>query len=1804
MNTAEQTEEYYLGLVLDRLKIVSAGYINPRFVPHYDYTHTYTGNEYYGVTYKANYITNSNINSVEEAQRVAVAPTEVDSFIENKNTNKDNRVRRFYIYENAEPNVPVQYQTYLPRYISNSTQYLLATIDVEYDDLGQVKTINAINISWENNNIQVTIRYSKKFNIKLNKVDYYDSNQKLNAAFDVLSNNGASLSVASGTKGEMGKVYAGKTVKYTLSETAVPAGYIPIENMDILVEFNNNGSIRNVESKSEYFELIKIAPVDEAVNSINKIDLEANIKNKPRFDISIELSDKFYETLKLSGATFAIENNKGDVATGGITTDIHGIMQTYIGTVYPNEDVIYTVRQTNIIAGYNENNCTIRFKVHFNSNGKLEDYSLIEGENVCTIHPNKHIGTKEVKLNITNTPKDVKVGIYKYDDLNKNKMSNVKFKVTAKETGKVDVIKDNIVTNSDGTAVDVIDNFKETTEKNRVVTYIISEIEAAPSYRKIQDVEIKVTYNSDGTIYLYDVISNPSNVKVEVATNKQIKYVNYTPVHILLSVPNDNTYDLIVKNEDRNYEGLGIQGTKYNVTINGENKGPLTTDVNGIAKITNQTQNGEITINIAENTIATGYRADNNNSATIKIQKGTAEYKLETKNNSNPEYAKVEVDEEHGIITVTFKNETKLELTMQKNDINSENELQGAQFEITEEEIDNTGNVIEGTKKIVTTSSNNTTDINGLLYFDLGVSKQNKTIKYTFTETQAPVGYDVITPITVTVKFDSFGNIIKMEDDSFRAKETIKNKRHMVVTIGNGTENQEYSVKIITEDSQTLNRINGSIFEIQVIDEQDAQNRATIGTTNNLTSKIAGNTTIFERGATKLNKITAEGNVKIKFRQLETAVGYIYGNNQTSGTVIINAHFDVVDGNLEKPVTLTTIDEAGFDVECDSINKVITVKILNDPQVNFEITKVDSVTGERLPNAKFNITGAVLNEQSEVTNTYNEELSATDQNGYTKMDISYPYVGKTVIYTISEEKLEGYNKLDDIILSVKYDINGSIKACKVLSNKDDVNIKEPSEKTITKRVVTGETSFTDMSIQVPTGIGSKILQLEINNKEEILPKDYQIQIGKANKAEGYPYLIPGAKYEITVTQEYGKAVTTWTDITNEEGIIISPYFSGYGEIEVSIKELQAPEGYKLDEVVRTARFTRSETTQKIELISSDLECTFNEDFTIVGLRAVDEMIAGKYDIVINKVDAKNGKLIEKPAKIKLEMLETFETVKQEINDQTGEVTETVEKTSVRDIIVEDTTDSNGRIVVNGLKTPNKPGKYTYYLTELKAPKGYKGIAEEIEIEVTFIENENQEIIIESAVAKNSEEVKVGKTSQNVMNMIVLNTKEESGNDDDNDDDITIEEDEFGIDLRKVDTKLEQITTTEAKFILTDLDKNTDTEIITDELGRAEVVKLKMPQVAGTYKYMLREEEAPKGYKKIEDPMYILVRSEKDEEEKIYIETIVVKGNNILHANKAEEGKLPNKLIKLQVINEDLPYTIKIEKHHEADPDYPKFIEGVQFDIKITQEFGKELVIRKTETTNSDGIIEIKDIEGYGRIKVEIKEISAPEQYKQDFEIKYLEFYRDKGSKELRQYDSNVGYELKQETGEVVLMPINELKEGLYDIVINKVDKENNTMITNNPATFSLYMIRKYHKTNDDGSIQVTEIREPVIQNAQTNDLGILIKDGAQMPTEPGTYIFELEENKAPEGYKGLKEPVRYQVTLQNSEDKLIISDSKILTITEDVQILTSKKQFISFAVGNTIDKGGSGGVLTNTKPYTLVINKIDSKTGESQVKSQ
>lgn len=257
---------------------------------------------------------------------------------------------------------------------SGNAEAYYTKLDVTYDSNGKISKVtsvgsdlwgddNVANITWDSatGNIYINMLYSRKFQMTLNKVDYYDSTiNTLNATFDIVSNKGLKTSIDARKMTAIGKVYKDTTVKYTLSETQVPEGYYPLtDTIDYYVTFDENGNIgtNTVKSNSDYFEVVSTTDNTEKVNKTAP-DLTINIKNKPAFNLDLKVIDKFYKNDGISDVYLKVTNSKGDTAVRKSTNRREWICTSSYRTSIPR-------RNCNIL--YKSNKYSIRILYKFNN---------------------------------------------------------------------------------------------------------------------------------------------------------------------------------------------------------------------------------------------------------------------------------------------------------------------------------------------------------------------------------------------------------------------------------------------------------------------------------------------------------------------------------------------------------------------------------------------------------------------------------------------------------------------------------------------------------------------------------------------------------------------------------------------------------------------------------------------------------------------------------------------------------------------------------------------------------------------------------------------------------------------------------------------------------------------------------------------------------------------------------------------------------------------------------------------------------------------------------------------------------------------------------------------------------------------------------------------------------------------------------------------------------------------------------------------------------------------------------------------
>lgn len=1292
---------------------------------------------------------------------------------------------------------------------SGNEQDYYAKLDVTYDSNGKISKVtsvgsdlwgddNVTNITWDSTtgNVYINMLYSRKFQMTLNKIDYYDSTiNTLNASFDVISNKGLKTSIDARRMTPMGKVYKNTTVKYTLSETVVPDGYYPLtDTIDFYVTFDENGNIgmNTVKSSSDYFEVVSTSSQTEKVNKTAP-DLTINIKNKPAFNLDLRVIDQFYKNDGIKDVYLKVTNSKGDTALGNPQTDTNGYAKVVTGPVYPGETVTYYISQTNTAPGYYTNGVTIELEVKFNDVGKIEDYKIISGNEVVNnFDATAYMNTRQISMQIMNMPKDLKIGLYKYDKITDLPMAGVPFTITKEDLNSGVTESRTITTEANGAVIQTIDIF-DTSISGKTIKYTLHEDETPASYRTMEDVVFIIRYNADGSIASCNQVPNDNGVlntnvvpKIAIGT---IKYLNDERVHFLVNVPNDNAFDIVIKNEDTNYSGLGIEESKFDVSVNGVTYTPELTDANGKTTIKDITESGDITIKIAQKEVGEGYRFDVDNTVEINLIKGVDVYSIDLKSttdgfvddkNAITTKAIVVVDETYGTITVTFKNETKTEITLLKQDVNTKVALKDTEFEVIAQQIDSNGNNI-GNAITLTTEDNKVTDINGQLYFDIGVAPQSQIWEYTFKEITAPAGYNPIVDLTMTVTYDQYGKISNTKS-SKNSRLTIttehpdnENCRSMYTIIYNGDASPAYTVKVVTEDADTGKRINGSSIYLNITDENgdlitvkpktagSAQNGATSATGNlgidgkkysdaELESDEISTPIIIEKGLTYIDNVDYEGTINIEVSQTGTANGYIFGNQNTDGNIQINATY-IPHLDDDPTVEFTVVQNDGLEVRTDDVNRIITIVIKNESQVLFDITTKQYQSNPEaktvyIQGVNYTIISEIQTAVNSIPTDLNETTPLSDENGKTKGNVGSAYAGKTVVYTLHQNTPSGYKSIDDIQVEIQYDSKGYIKYYELLSSEDNAYIDEQNT-------------------------SGRNIALVVQNRKEIA--GYRVDVEKHamdtdEDKNAYGKTLPGAKFRITVEQQYnGAQYTSWTSITDQDGLIKGLTFSGFGYITITIEEIEAPEGYEED-TLRHVRIYRDPDTGEMTKVDGDVNIndketeTDEEGNTILKLMPIDEQSKDKFTLILNKISNETNKYItDNQAEFKAELVQ---------KDENGNIT--YQDTLNGGIY----TNKDGKATLDNLSLPNEAGEYALIITELEAPEGYIALSEPIEVPITFIENSKGNIIIKSPIDLSG--LTNVSTSAVKEQLIGLNIG--------NDVDEVIKEDEYSLDITKVDSE--------------------------------------------------------------------------------------------------------------------------------------------------------------------------------------------------------------------------------------------------------------------------------------------------------------------------------------------------------------------------------------------------------------------------------
>ena len=531
--------------------------------------------------------------------------------------------------------------------------------------------------------------------------------------------------------------------------------------------------------------------------------------------------------------------------------------------------------------------------------------------------------------------------------------------------------------------------------------------------------------------------------------------------------------------------------------------------------------------------------------------------------------------------------------------------------------------------------------------------------------------------------------------------------------------------------------------------------------------------------------------------------------------------------------------------------------------------------------------------------------------------------------------------------------------------------------------------------------------------------------------------------------------------------VILPAKNEAGMYVYQIIEQDTLTGYKPAEGVAELRVTYNSNG---EIVSAELYGVDEEQYTIaysddryIKIDAFDErreMNLDTYNLVIAKVDIYNN---NEP--IPNSLLEV------EVDHQYG-----------LEVSKEETTNNLGEVYVNNL---NGHGKIDISIKELMGTNFYSRRIREARLTRNEITG-----IIELVSSYN---VDIEIDNENRVVRVILK------NDEDNI--------PSGFIVEKVDNEDSAIRIPGIGFEVMNLTSYKGSEHITDEEGRFNV---SYKDTGAGAEFRIREIRTDSiGYNPIPD---INVRAYYDGE-KTTLE--ILEGAEYASIVEGDEMTYP----KLIITNEQKPldvgsYRLEVIKCDMYEHDI--VLPNAEFKIKVNNELGVSELIKEA-VTNENGRIYFNKINGAGAININIQEFISPEDYLTDVIAKNIVLNRDSVTGEIT-YGSAEGIDesnvvINNSNKTISIYIPNELKDGRYNMVIQKVDNEGN-LITGTTTEFN---VAEVGLIDENTTEEVANSMDNAIKY-ESNLNGKAISPVLRVPLQAGILRYNIKEVKAPSGY--------------------------------------------------------------------------------------
>lgn len=1485
--------------------------------------------------------------------------------------------------------------------------------------------------------VKITIKYIPNLTVTVTRKDAASGNGLYGKRIELSSSNmknspraGTTNSTGKTSPFDGGRIAAddGTEVEYRISETnsAVDYNYEALpRDMKVWVTYDSKGNIKT--TRTNYSDII-------TMSGIGTRALDVEITSYREAKIMLFNTDYYLNTNRISGK-YVITSSKGERSNEIVTPESSTSGSTVTGTpirlgkIYAGESVVYTIHNTSAKNGY-EIVDDMQFTVDYASDGTISidptKFSDADKLSLMQINQTVNQNTAHVNLEVKSKPNLI-VKIHVTDKTYTNQaIEKIGFEISD-ASGYVNKVE--TLTDANGDVTIPI----KTAQSNATVHYTITQTATNGGYETIAPLTLVVKYNAAGTIDEKGTYIVNSKIAEVVQGYSEPLYASSKMRGIKINVKLETKLGIGILKVDGD-TGNPLQGVTFKITeeelVGGtaSNSWNSNTDING--ETTTYTRNiggsvQKIRYTITETDPPEGYRpikdiifdvtfSSDKRVQSISVVQAPDGVSINPSNaigSSTYDLKKMAESKEFVHIQVTVKNDNKVKfkiVNLDKGlaDLGTEVGVQDSEFNAT---VSQDGTVI-GT--FDTANSNQlVTNVDGEA--SVSVSGNGKLTFY-FTQTVTGTGYEENQANTgfITVNKSSSEYKITYQDSTDNIRYKIDEQTGEVIVYVFNENTFKLNINNVDIDDTTLLAV-GAEQKIKAYYGELTDSVQTI--LSQTTNVVEYNNNYAYQNQTgnlseKLGNTYNFINKKVVF-EIDT-VGAPNGYTAI-GKVYAVAEFDKF-GKLVKLENADSERIVSTKVE-NSYEGSIYIGFGNLNKYSVKIIK-ESPNGARIDGTEFSIETFVNDAQTDLGFGQNPITKTTGPSQM--VDASGNPVENGIIEQRGIEATGNIKiKLDELQAAPGFENNLGTAEITFTCTTDTTDPLEPRPN------ITNASSNNSM-VTVTANNKTREIEIKVLNESRI-----GVELEKVDD-NGDP--LKGVEFTATTQIEGDPTSINMLEPvkTGDDGKLQISLPANYVNtvLLITLQETK-PEGYKQAAAIQLRICTDKDgkiITNNVNIGAGEYKNDGNGGATItgtssslVGIKVVNIMEEGYRPIQLKvvKEDSVDKTKVLSNAQFQVKITPDVGTPKYCI----------------------DTTNSNGIIEISNIVGE---GNIKVELQEIVAPTGYTlGSTDGY---FTFTINKAERGITKVSSSLGQRDDKSDRIEIDSSNRIVTAY-------------VPNELDQIGIDIHKVDAS-NGMSIANATFKLEDPTTSYSELVTTDANGIADF-HLDKRTSSGTVTYTLTEEGTPQGYKPNVGTMTIEVEYNNEGN----IVDVTESGEKILLTEQKD------KYIQLEVSNEaevlNIPlYSVQIVNTDKSDNSI--VIPNSAFSVLINQETGSEQISQNI-VMDSDGQNTIANINGAGKISIDIEEIVPGDGYKKNVNNRKVTLARNTQTGKFTILSNVNAYPVYDEANNKITIYVSSEKQtGIYSLVINKVDEEGNR-ITADAAEFDVTVNGETQKATVD-----------------------------------------------------------------------------------------------------------------------------------------